>query len=64
MSTQEEIGNYTPNPKSGAFAIILKPGKYQILIDAPGFAPKTEDITILGKSDFIPFKEQDFIVIP
>lgn len=64
QSTQEEVGNYTPNPKSGAFAIILKPGKYQILIDAPGFSPKTEEITVLGKSDFIEFKEQTFTVVP
>lgn len=62
--TQEEIGNYVPNPKSGAFAIILKPGKYQVLIDAPGFTPKTENLTVLGKSDFIPFIEKEFIVTP
>ncbi len=64
VKTQEEIGNYTPNPKNGAFTIILKPGKYQILIDAPGYAPKTEEIIILGKSDFIDFKEKEFIVTP
>lgn len=64
VRTQEEVGNYTPNPKSGAFTIILKPGTYKILVDAPGFAPKTENVTILGKSDFIAFTEQEFVVTP
>ncbi len=64
LKTQEEIGNYSPNPKNGHFAIVLKPGKYQILIDAPGFAPKTENIVIIGKSDFVPYLEKDFIVTP
>lgn len=60
--TQEEIGTYVPNPKNGSFVIILKPGSYNILIDAPGFAPKSEDIIVLGKSDFIPFFDKEFKV--
>lgn len=62
--TQEEIGTYVPNPKNGSFVIILKPGSYNVLVDAPGFAPKSEDIIVLGKSDFIPFTTKEFIVKP
>lgn len=62
--TQEEVGNYTPNPKNGGFVIILKPGSYNLLIDAPGFTPKSEDIIIKGKSDFEPFITKEFIVTP
>ena len=62
--TQDEVGTYTPSPKNGKFVMILKPGSYNILIDAPGYAPKSEDIVIKGKSDFIPFINKDFIVTP
>ncbi len=62
--TQDEVGNYTPNPKNGGFVIILKPGSYNLLIDAPGYAPKSEDIIIKGKSDFEPFITKEFIVTP
>ncbi|MCB0403060.1 MAG: carboxypeptidase regulatory-like domain-containing protein, partial [Flavobacteriales bacterium] len=62
--TQDEVGNYTPNPNNGGFVIILKPGSYNILVDAPGFAPKSEDIVIKGKSDFEPFMTKEFIVTP
>jgi tetratricopeptide (TPR) repeat protein len=62
--TQEEIGTYTPNPKNGSFVMILKPGSYNILIDAPGFAPKNEDVFVIGKSDFVPFTTIEFTVTP
>ena len=62
--TQDEVGNYTPNPKNGSFVIILKPGSYNVLVDAPGYAPKSEDIVIKGKSDFVPFTNKEFIVTP
>ncbi len=62
--TQDEVGNYTPNPKNGGFVIILKPGSYNILVDAPGFAPKSVDIIVKGKSDFVPFTSKEFIVTP
>jgi hypothetical protein len=62
--TQEEVGTYTPNPKNGSFVMILKPGSYNILIDAPGFAPKNEDVFVIGKSDFVPFTTIEFTVTP
>lgn len=62
--TQEDIGTYTPNPKNGSFVMILKPGSYNVLIDAPGFAPKNEDVFVIGKSDFVPFTSIEFTVTP
>lgn len=62
--TQEEIGNYTPNAKNGSFVITLIPGSYNVMIDAPGFAPKSEDILVKGKSDFEQFINKDFTVTP
>ena len=62
--TQEEIGNYTPNAKNGSFIITLIPGSYNVMIDAPGFAPKSEDILVKGKSDFEQFINKDFTVTP
>ena len=62
--TQEEIGNYTPNSKNGSFIITLVPGSYNVMIDAPGFAPKSEDILVKGKSDFEQFINKDFTVTP
>ncbi len=52
--------NFTPNSKNGGFIITLLPGSYTIMIDAPGFAPLTENIIIKGKSDFIPFMTKEF----
>ncbi len=60
----DEVGNYAPNPKNGSFSIILKPGKYNILITAPGNKPKSIPITILGKSSFVLFLEKDFVLAP
>ena len=61
--TQEEF-NYTPNSKNGGFILALVPGSYTVMIDAPGYAPLTENIMIKGKSDFIPFITKDFIIHP
>ena len=60
--TQDEIGNYTPNSKSGSFIITLVPGSYNIFIDAPAYPPKSIDIVVKGKSDFIPFMTKEFVV--
>ena len=62
--TQEEIANYTPSSSTGSFILTLIPGSYNIMIDAPGFAPKSEDIIVKGKSDFIPFTSKEFVVTP
>lgn len=61
--TQEEF-NYTPSSKNGSFVITLIPGSYNIMIDAPGFAPKSEGIIVKGKSDFEDFITKEFTVSP
>lgn len=60
--TQEEF-NYTPNSKNGSFVITLIPGSYTVMIDAPGFAPKTETLIVKGKSDFEDIISKEFTVI-
>lgn len=50
--TQEIYGNYLPNAQSGRYVIILPPGVYKMELEANGFEPITETITILGKSSF------------
>jgi len=61
--TQDER-HYTPNSKNGSLLITLLPGSYTVMIDAPGFAPKSEQLLIKGKSDFIPSMSKEFIVTP
>lgn len=61
--TQEEF-NYTPSSKNGSFVITLIPGSYTVMIDAPGFAPKTEALIVKGKSDFEAFTTKEFTVTP
>lgn len=62
--TQEEVGQYMPNSKNGKFVMILKPGSYNVLVDAPGFSPLSEDIVVKGKSDFVPFLDKNFYIKP
>jgi hypothetical protein len=59
----KEVGQYIPNPKNGSFIMILKPGSYQINIDAPGFGVLKKDIVIKGKSDFEEMITEDFEII-
>ncbi len=63
-TTNEEFGNYMPNPISGKYVIILPPGKYKINTEMPGFAPYSESIQILGKSSFIPEITKDIKLVP
>ncbi|MES2566977.1 MAG: hypothetical protein V4565_08930 [Bacteroidota bacterium] len=50
--TNELVGNYLPNPSSGRFVVILPPGKYQMIIDAPGFKTVTKNIEVLDKVSY------------
>ena len=62
--TQEEVGNYIPDPKNGNIVIALQPGSYNILVDVEGYEPYIEDIIIKGKSDFQDFLLKQFTVQP
>jgi hypothetical protein len=43
----EQYGIYLPNPNSGYYVIALPPGKWQMKVEANGYQPYSEDITIL-----------------
>lgn len=58
--TQEEVGQYTPNSKTGSFILALLPGSYNIMIEVDGYPPYTEDIIVKGKSDFQDFLMKEF----
>jgi hypothetical protein len=46
------MGNYLPNPATGRFVVILPPGKYQMLIDAPGYKPVKKNIEVFDKVSY------------
>ena len=50
--TKELMGNYLPNPATGRFVVILPPGKYQMLIDAPGYKPVKKNIEVFDKVSY------------
>lgn len=50
--TKELVGNYLPNPSSGRFVVILPPGKYQMIIETPGFKTVTKNIEIFDKVSY------------
>jgi len=62
--TQEEVGNYIPDPTTGSIVIILQPGTYNILVDVEGYQLYNTDVIIKGKSDFKDFLLKEFEVVP
>ena len=62
--SDEEIGNYAPDPNTGSIVMALQPGSYHIVIDADGYKEFETDIFVKGKSDFKDFQLHDFIVTP
>lgn len=50
--SQEIIGNYLPNSNTGRYVMVLAPGNYDISIEANGFEPISDKISILDKSSF------------
>jgi tetratricopeptide (TPR) repeat protein len=50
--TQEVVGTYLPNPNSGRYVMVLAPGSYSMNVEANGFQPVTEKVTVLDKSSF------------
>jgi tetratricopeptide (TPR) repeat protein len=50
--SKEMVGTYVPNPNSGRYVMVLAPGTYDLSIEANGFQPVNEKITILDKSSF------------
>ena len=50
--TKELVGNYLPNPANGRFVVILPPGKYQMIIETPGFKTVTKNIEVFDKVSY------------
>jgi hypothetical protein len=50
--SQEVVGNYLPNPHSGHYVMALSPGTYDISIEASGFQPVKETISVLDKNSY------------
>jgi len=52
LQIDEEYGSYLPNPNTGRFIIILPPGKFNLLVEVPGYKLYMEDIEIYGKDAY------------
>ncbi|MCC7301954.1 MAG: PD40 domain-containing protein [Bacteroidia bacterium] len=61
-SSQEIVGNYLPNPFSGKYVIILPPGEYEIMVDAPGYVGSIEKIKVLDKSSYVREIQKDIML--
>ena len=62
--SDNEIGNYAPDPKSGSIVMALQPGSYHVIIETDGYHDLETDIVVKGKSDFKDFQLHEFIVKP
>ena len=64
IETDELYGNYMTNPVSGRYIMILPPGKYNVLVEVPGFDLYSVDIEIYGKADYRSVIKKDFSLKP
>ena len=64
MQTDEFYGSYTTNPKTGRYIMILPPGKFNVLVEVPGYEVHTEDIEIFGKSSYKTLIKKDYTIKP
>lgn len=64
LQTDELYGTYLTNPISGRYIIILPVGKFNMMVEVPGYEIYTEDIEILGKSDFRSLIKKDIQLKP
>lgn len=53
-TTSETVGNYVPNPETGRFIIILPPGKYSLLCEAPGYKEYQRPLEVYDKASYQP----------
>ncbi len=64
LQTDELYGNYMTNPITGRYIMILPPGRYNVLVEVPGFELYTENIEVYGKSSFRSLIKKDFLLKP
>jgi len=64
MQTDELYGSYMTNPITGRYIIILPPGKFNVLVEVPGFELYSEDVEIYDKSSFRSVIKKDYTLKP
>ena len=64
IKSGEVFGNYTPNPYSGRYVIIVPPGQYSLTTETSGFLPLNEKINVLDKASFKKEINKDLILKP
>lgn len=64
LQTDELYGSYLTNPITGRYIMILPPGKFNMLIEVPGFDLFMEDVDVYGKGDFRSSIKKDIILKP
>jgi len=52
LHTDELYGTYLTNPITGRYIIILPVGKFEMMVEVPGYEVFIENVEILGKSSF------------
>ena len=62
LQTDDLYGSYMTNPKTGRYIIILPPGKFNVLVEVPGYEFYTEDVEIYGKSSFRSVIKKNFVL--
>ena len=62
--TDELYGSYMTNPITGRYIIILPPGKFNVLVEVPGFKMYSEDIEIYDKSSFRSVIKKNYTLNP
>lgn len=62
--SNDTFGQYKVNSATGRYAIILPPGEYDIIIDAPGFKQASERVKVLDKASFQTVIEKYFVIQP
>lgn len=64
FSTKELYGNYTPNPNTGNYIIIIPPGSFSLSLDVEGFEKIEEKIIVLDKNYRATESNKNFVLIP
>ncbi len=60
--TQETYGDYSPNPRTGRYIIILPPGKFNIVVEGTGYKIVSENVEILDKASYRSEIRKDYIL--
>tara|TARA_R110001592_G_scaffold195524_2_gene443201 strand:+ start:1833 stop:3374 length:1542 start_codon:yes stop_codon:yes gene_type:complete len=62
LQTDELYGSYLTNPITGRYIMILPVGKFNMMVEVPGYSIYTEDIEVLGKNAFRSVIKKDIVL--